>query len=191
MSFAINRVYTKTGDAGKSRLAGGQMVAKDSARLEAYGTVDELNAVIGLLVATIPDEQSVLSRRLVRIQNELCDLGGELATLPEDRHDKQALVRDADVERLENELDEVNATVPSLRSFVLPGGGLVSALSHQARTVTRRAERRVVTLSAESPQRGEVLRYLNRLSDWFFVMGRRAALDAGKEEVLWRPGDRS
>ena len=192
MSFAINRVYTKTGDRGRSRLAGGQEVDKDSPRLEAYGTVDELLAVVGIVCEMIPGgSQDNLHRRLRRIQNELFDLGGELATLPEDRHEKQALISDEDVSRLEKEMDEANEDLPTLRSFVLPGGGKLSAFLHQAPTVCRRAERRLVTLHRAEPQRGETIRYLNRLSDWLFVMGRRAAIDAGEGEVLWRPGGRS
>jgi cob(I)alamin adenosyltransferase len=191
MSIVINRVYTKVGDGGTTRLAGGQELSKDSARIEAFGTVDELNAQLGIAVETIGGApHGVLEKRLVRIQNELFDLGAELATLPADRHPKQALVTEEDVTRLEHEIDEVNAALPVLRSFILPGGGMVSAILHVARTVCRRAERCAVTLNAAEAQRGEVLRYLNRLSDWLFVMGRRAAIDSGRGEVLWRPGDR-
>lgn len=189
MAIRINRVYTKTGDGGTSRLVGGQEVDKDSARLEAYGTVDELNAVLGLVVEAF-DDVTGLSTQVLRIQNELFDLGGELATLAEDRHEAQAVVGDADVERLETEMDAANSSLPALQSFILPGGGPASAFMHQARTVCRRAERRLVTLHRESAQRPETIRYLNRLSDWLFVMGRKAAVDAGCAEVLWQPGGR-
>ena len=195
MSIIINRVYTGVGDAGTTRLAGGQEVLKTDARIEAYGTIDELNAVLGVLTETILSEQGDQEKdvihRLRRIQNELFDLGGELAVLPEDRHPKQIVLQPEDVQRLEKEMDEANEDLPTLRSFILPGGGLVSALMHQARTVCRRAERRLVALHRESPQRELVLVYLNRLSDWLFVMGRQAALGRGYEEVLWKPGDRT
>lgn len=196
MSIIINRVYTRIGDAGTTRLAGGQEVAKPSPRVEAYGTVDELNATLGLVAEEIrrshdaDDVAQQLLRRVRRIQNELFDVGGELATLPADRHPQQAIVTGEDVARLEREIDELNDGLPTLRSFVLPGGGMVSAYMHLARTVCRRAERRLVELHGEEPQRGEVLQYLNRLSDWLFVAGRRSALSLGDEEVLWRPGER-
>jgi cob(I)alamin adenosyltransferase len=193
MSVHINRVYTKVGDKGTTRLAGGQERKKNDARLEAYGTVDELNAVMGLVVeallgSTPPEDARVKALR--RIQNELFDLGGELATLAEDRHPQQALVLDTDVVRLEQEMDAANEGLPALRSFILPGGGMVSALFHQARTVCRRAERCLVSLHDREAQREVTLQYLNRLSDWLFVMGRSAAASSGQGEVLWRPGAR-
>ena len=191
MSVTINRVYTKTGDAGRSRLAGGQEVAKDSERLEAYGTVDELNAVVGVLLESNDwTSMSEVQRCLLRIQNELFDLGGELATLAEDRHPKQILISAADITRLENEIDDWNSNLTNLKSFILPGGGSHSAFMHQARTVCRRAERRAVSLHSEDPQRPEVVQYLNRLSDWFFVLGRFVSGEMGKAEVLWKPGER-
>lgn len=198
MSITINRVYTGVGDKGRTRLAGGQEVNKNSPRIEAYGTIDELNAVMGVLVERLADEaegplqgvDEVLHRSLLRIQNELFDVGGELAVLPEDRHEAQILISAADRARLEQELDTHNEGLPTLRSFILPGGGMVSALFHQARTVCRRAERRLIDLHEQEPQRDEVLVYLNRLSDWLFVMGRVAAVQRGHDEVLWRPGDR-
>lgn len=196
MSVIINRVYTRAGDAGTTRLAGGQEVEKPSPRVEAYGTVDELNATLGLVAEEIrrshgDDEVGTsLLRRVRRIQNELFDVGGELATLPSDLHPQQAIVNTDDVARLEQEIDELNEGLPTLRSFVLPGGGMVSAYMHLARTVCRRAERRLVDLHREEPLRGEVLQYVNRLSDWLFVSGRRSALSLGDEEVLWRPGNR-
>lgn len=189
MSVVINRVYTGVGDQGTTRLVGGQEVDKTDARIEAYGTVDELNATLGVAAETDGLSPELLSA-IRRIQNELFDLGGELATLPEDLHPKQALVTAEDAARLEQEMDAANASLETLRSFVLPGGGIASARLHVARTVCRRAERRLVTLHRTAPQREETLRYLNRLSDWLFVMGRRAAKDAGEAEVLWKPGDR-
>ncbi|MBK8013724.1 MAG: cob(I)yrinic acid a,c-diamide adenosyltransferase [Deltaproteobacteria bacterium] len=207
MAIIINRVYTGVGDAGRTRLVGGQEVEKTDVRIEAYGTVDELNAVTGVLRehllglsraeirpeahegadASDPTGRKTLNA-LMRIQNELFDLGGELATRPEDIHPQQVLISPDDVSRLETEMDTENARLPTLRSFILPGGGMTSALFHQARTVGRRAERRVIALHAIEPQRDEVLRYLNRLSDWFFVLGRAAALREGQPEVLWVPG---
>jgi cob(I)alamin adenosyltransferase len=196
MSVVINRVYTRTGDAGTTRLAGGQEIQKTSTRIAAYGTLDELNACLGLVAEELrrgeaSERTTALLGKVRRIQNELFDLGGELAVLPEDRHEQQQVVTDADIERLEHEMDAANEGLPTLKSFVLPGGGMLSAFLHQARTVCRRAERCLVDLHADTPQRHECLAYLNRLSDWLFVMGRRAVHDRGEDEVLWRPGDRT
>jgi cob(I)alamin adenosyltransferase len=187
MSIVINRVYTGVGDAGTTRLAGGQEVDKTDVRIEAYGTVDELNAALGV-VAESEGIDAAMLERIRRIQNELFDLGGELATLPEDLHPKQALIGEDAFKRLEAEMDQENEALPTLRSFVLPGGGLLSARLHVARTVCRRAERRLVALHRVSEQRAETLKFLNRLSDWLFVMGRAAVVRAGRSEVLWVPG---
>ena len=193
MSVTINRVYTGVGDQGTTRLAGGQEVDKTDARIEAYGTIDELNASLGVVAERLiaRDSEHDIAKRVRRIQNELFDLGGELAVLPEDRHEKQQLVTDEDVSRLEAEMDEINAELETLRSFVLPGGGLASANTHVARTVCRRAERRLVALHRVASQRDVTLRYLNRLSDWLFVIGRHLAKSEGHSEFMWRPGDRT
>jgi len=191
VGITINRVYTRAGDNGVTRLAGGQEVSKDDARLEAYGTVDELNAVVGLVIELGEFEGELdLPAKLRRIQHELFDAGGELATLPEDLHPQQILVSAADIETLEKEMDAYNLELPTLKSFILPGGGKTSALIHQARTVCRRAERRVVALSRLQEQRTELIQYLNRLSDWFFVVGRFAAVKGQFGEILWKPGQR-
>jgi len=195
MGVIINRVYTRTGDKGTTRLAGGQEIDKTDARIEAYGTLDELNACLGLVAEELARSAGEgngpgLSKQVRRIQNELFDVGGELATLPQDRHPQQAVLQASDVEKLEAEMDAANEGLPPLRSFVLPGGGMTSAFIHQARTVCRRAERCLVRLNQVEPQRDEVLQYVNRLSDWLFVMGRRAAIESGHEEVLWKPGER-
>ena len=192
VGITINRVYTRAGDLGLTRLAGGQEIAKDDARLEAYGTVDELNAVVGLVIELGEFEASSdLPAKLRRIQHELFDVGGELATLPEDLHPQQILVSSADMETLEKEMDVYNSELPTLKSFILPGGGKTSALIHQARTVCRRAERRVVALSRHQEQRTELIKYLNRLSDWFFVVGRFVAVTGKFGEILWKPGQRN
>ncbi|MGF1508465.1 MAG: cob(I)yrinic acid a,c-diamide adenosyltransferase [Myxococcota bacterium] len=197
MGVIINRVYTRGGDRGQTRLAGGQQVSKTCERIEAYGTLDELNACLGLIAEeaarSLPDSEDgrVLLGQVRRIQNELFDLGGELATLPEDRHPKQPLVTKEDVARLEQELDTANEALPTLRSFVLPGGGMLSAFFHQARTVCRRAERCLIRLNEVEEQRAETIQYVNRLSDWLFVFGRRSAVAFGHEEILWTPGQRA
>ena len=181
---AINRVYTRQGDAGETALAGGQKVAKDSPRIEAYGTVDELNAFVGLARASAPDQLATI---LLRVQHELFNLGSILATLPGDVHPKQARVTDAEIARLEQEMDEMNENLAPLRSFVLPGGSRLNAELHVCRTVCRRAERACVALARVEPVPPEAVRYLNRLSDAFFVWSRWASHVAGAPETLWEP----
>jgi cob(I)alamin adenosyltransferase len=193
MSIWIQRVYTKTGDRGETALVGGKMVPKDSARIDAYGTVDELNACLGLLRQanrTEPGPQGSVARLdaiLERIQNELFNLGSLLATLPEDLGERQPRIEARHVERLEQEIDELNEGLPPLRSFTLPGGGFTSSYLHLARTVCRRAERSVVHLSHEAHVDAEAVRYLNRLSDALYVFGRWNTRERGETEPLWRP----
>ena len=193
MAIRITRVYTRTGDKGDTALVGGRRVPKDSARIEAYGTVDELNACLGLLRQanrTEPGPKESVARldsMLERIQNELFNLGSLLATLPEDLGEKQPRITARHVERLEQEIDELNEGLPPLRSFTLPGGGFTSSYLHLARTVCRRAERRVVALARGETVNPEAIIYLNRLSDLLFVMARRAN-DGGRADVLWVPG---
>lgn len=200
----INRVYTRHGDAGETRLVGGQPVSKDDARLEAYGTVDELNAVLGLARASVeellarPAPPGVptgegptlegLSRSLLRVQHELFNLGSLLATLPEDLHERQPRVTEAEVRMLEIEIDAWDH-LPTLRSFVLPGGCRANAELHLARTVCRRAERLLVAASKRAAIEQVALRYLNRLSDALFVWSRAVSALAGAPEVLWRPNE--
>ena len=188
----LNRIYTKAGDGGETRLVGGQKVPKNSARIEAYGTVDELMSCLGLVRTALtapgaPLGAATLEGVLRRIQNELFNLGSDLATLLEDRHPRQPVTEARHVAALELEIDAWNADLPELRSFVLPGGGWVAAYLHLARTVCRRAERLVVTLSASEPVGDQVLPYLNRLSDALFVMSRHAARLYNEPEPLWQP----
>jgi cob(I)alamin adenosyltransferase len=188
----LNRIYTKAGDAGQTRLVGGQKVSKDSLRIDCYGTVDELMAVIGLGRAalaepTAPPGAAELELVLRRVQNELFNLGSDLATLPEDRHPKQPVIEMRHAEALEREIDAWNEHLPELRSFVLPGGGWVPAYLHLARTVCRRAERLAVRLASSEPVGEAVIPYLNRLSDALFVMSRHATRLYGLSEPLWEP----
>jgi cob(I)alamin adenosyltransferase len=189
--LALNRIYTKRGDAGETGLAGGQRVAKDSARIEAYGTVDELNAFVGLACVTCQELAEVriaeLGVILKRVQHELFNLGSILATLPEDVHPRQARVTPADVEQLEREIDAMNGELAPLRSFVLPGGTRLNAELHAARTICRRAERLVVALARDEAVPPEAIQYLNRLSDALFVWSRWANHVLGVAEVLWEP----
>src|SRR5437870_4904647 len=169
--LAINRVYTRTGDSGETALAGGQRVPKDGLRIEAYGTVDELNSFVG--AARVSAEGAApLAEILLRVQHELFNLGSILATLPEDVHPKQPRVTEVEIQLLESEIDQMNAGLPELRSFVLPGGCRANVDLHVCRTVCRRAERICVALAREEEVPAEAVRYLIRLSDAFFVWSR-------------------
>ncbi len=188
----LNRIYTRTGDAGSTRLASGAPVSKASLRVAAYGDVDEANSVLGL-VRLHTEGMAPLDPILARIQNDLFDLGADLATPPRDAAADAAQpalrIVASQVDRLEREIDALNAELSPLTSFVLPGGTAAAAHLHLARTVCRRAERSAVALAAEEPVNADALRYLNRLSDLLFVAARHAnARDGGAGDVLWTPG---
>jgi cob(I)alamin adenosyltransferase len=178
MGNRLSKIYTKTGDDGTTGLGDGSRVAKDSARVSAYGTVDEANSAIGVLLATaLPDDVRAL---LTTIQHQMFDLGGELC-IP-----GHAAIEDADIECLEQQLDHFNDPLPPLKDFILPGGGEAAARCHLARTIVRRAERDCVTLSHHDAVRPQAIRYLNRLSDLLFVLARVLARHGGHGEVLWQ-----
>ena len=193
--LALNRIYTKSGDKGETNLVGGQRVRKDDPRIEAFGSVDELNAFIGLARVSCQEAAErrleALAAILLRVQHELFNLGSILATRPEDVHPKQPRVTDAEVEQLEREIDASNAELAPLRSFVLPGGTRVNAELHAARTICRRAERLLTGLARREEVPGETIRYLNRLSDALFVWSRWANYALGAAEVLWEPNQAS
>lgn len=184
----IDRVYTKGGDKGETSLIGGERVSKDDMRLECYGTVDELNATLGLVVVAL--ESSAAGPHLLpiiaRVQNELFNLGAVLAAPDPERRAKLPAVEQRHVDGLERDIDAVNDDLPPLTSFVLPGGGAASAAFHLSRTVCRRCERLVVALARTEDVGGEMpVQYLNRLSDALFVWGRWCAFKDGKPEPLW------
>ncbi len=196
MAIRITRVYTRSGDQGDTGLVGGKRVPKDSLRIEAYGTIDELNSIVGLARAFNNDAPRTAVRDrieeiLKRLQNELFDLGSELATPPESFYEGMFRVAAEDVKALEQLMDECQPDLEPLNSFVLPGGGKVSAFLHQSRTVCRRAERLVLRLGREEDIGPWPLRYLNRLSDLFFVLARWVGTHAGEAEYLWERGLRS
>ncbi|MDP9131670.1 MAG: cob(I)yrinic acid a,c-diamide adenosyltransferase [Nitrospirota bacterium] len=187
----ITKVYTRTGDAGQTRLAGGQQVWKDCLRVEAYGTVDELNASIGLVramnadtVATSP-ASTQLEEDLRWVQNKLFDVGSILATAPGQTFNNMPTVMAKDVTKLERMIDRCQKDLAPLKEFILPGGGKVSATLHQARTICRRAERICIRLTREETVAAELNKYLNRLSDALFVLARWVAKTQGEPEFLW------
>ena len=178
MGNRLSKIYTRTGDDGTTGLGDGSRTPKNSARVEAYGTTDEANSAIGVVLSwdTVPDG---LRTVLTDVQHDLFELGGELC-IP-----GHSAITDAHIERLESALDEYNATLPPLKDFILPGGSESAARCHLARTIVRRAERRTATLGDHEEVRGEVLRYLNRLSDLLFVFARILSREENGEEVLW------
>lgn len=180
MGNRLSKIYTRTGDDGTTGLGDGTRVTKDHARVEAYGTVDEANSAIGMILA-VPGLHAAVVECLTRVQHDLFDLGGELC-IP-----GMELISATQIERLERELDAFNEPLPALKDFILPGGGPAAAACHLARTIARRAERRVWTLAAlESGLRQEPARYLNRLSDLLFVIARVLARHEQGSEVLWK-----
>ncbi len=192
----ITKVYTRTGDAGQTRLAGGQQVWKDHLRVETYGTVDELNASIGLARvfnaqrAGAAPQAEKLEEDLRWIQNKLFDAGGILATAPGQRFDNMPEVTEQDVKRLETLIDTCQKGLTPLKEFILPGGGVVSGFLHQARTICRRAERVCVRLSREEAVAPTIIKFLNRLSDALFVLARWTAKMQGEPEFLWQRSER-
>jgi cob(I)alamin adenosyltransferase len=185
--IALNRIYTKGGDKGQTSLVGGQRVAKDARRIECYGSVDELNAFIGMASVSASEPLPELTAILRRVQHELFNLGSILATRPEDVHPKQPRITSVEVQQLEKEIDEMNAELPALRSFVLPGGSRLNTELHACRTICRRAERAAVALGREEELPDEAIQYLNRLSDALFVWSRWANHRLGVAETLWEP----
>lgn len=180
MGNRLTKIYTRTGDGGTTGLADGSRVSKDAPRIEAIGAVDELNSALGVLLAEpLPDAARGC---LDNVQNDLFDLGGELSV------PGHPIMGKAHVVRLERELDRFNAGLPALKDFILPAGSRAAALTHLARTVCRRAERELVGLSRTETIRFVTVRYVNRLSDYFFVVGRAVTHTLGYQEVLWTPG---
>ncbi|MGB5352380.1 MAG: cob(I)yrinic acid a,c-diamide adenosyltransferase [Woeseia sp.] len=178
MGHRLSKIYTRTGDDGSTGLGDGSRVAKDDARVEAYGTVDEANSAIGVILAndTVPE---AIRTCLLDVQHDLFDLGGELC-IP-----GHAAIEDSFVTKLEEQLDAFNADLPLLKEFILPGGGPAAAACHLARTIVRRAERRVLTLQKTETVRPQAVRYLNRLSDLLFVIARCLAREESGQEVIW------
>ena len=186
-----SKLYTRHGDTGETSLFGGERVPKDSLRVEAYGQLDHLSATIGLLVVSLSDDE--IAGELRQVQNDLFDLGAELATPPDSRlqYKLPQLIGEPDWRRLEGLLDAYDAQVPPLRTFVLPGGHETAARAHLARTTCRTAERAVVRLAHEEEVRADVLTYLNRLSDFLFICARLLNHRAGVDEVTWHPRPRA
>ena len=195
MAIRLTKIYTRSGDKGLTGLVGGKRVPKESARLEAYGTVDELNAIIGIVRTHAPNFATGLGREyewysemLRRIQNELFDVGSELASPPEAEYPEMHHMNAAEVSALENEIDRMNADLEPLKSFCLPGGGVLNAYLHLARTVCRRAERACWRVAREEVLNDQLLIYLNRLSDHLFVQSRWVAKRLNEPEFLWDRG---
>ncbi len=198
MTISITRVYTRTGDGGETSLVGGRRVPKDSPRIVAYGVVDELNAIVGLVrvfneerlaaAGATAERHRWLDEVLKKVQNQLFDLGSELATPPDAVYEGMFRMGEGEVTELEHLMDECQKDLEPLKSFILPGGGRVHGFLHQARTVCRRAERDLLALSRVEPVSEWTLRYLNRLSDLFFVLGRWVGKQTGEREYLWERG---
>lgn len=179
------KIYTKTGDKGQTSLIGGTRVAKDHIRIEAYGTVDELNSWMGVIRDSVEDINT--KRLIIEVQDKLFTIGSHLASDPEKSKMKLPEISDEHVSVLEKEMDAIDAVVPPMKNFVLPGGHLSVSYCHVARCVCRRAERCVIHLSGEAKVDEIIIRYLNRLSDYLFMLSRKLTMDLGVEEIPWRP----
>ena len=177
------KIYTKTGDAGTTSLVGGKRVPKDCARLESYGTIDELNAQVGLLLTYVEEPSD--RECLISVQNNLFVVGAQLATEPESSHKPSCVISQDDVTNLEKNIDQASEGLPKWRGFTLPGGSRSAALAHVCRTVCRRAERRILALNAMESVEPQLLAYVNRLSDYFYVLAIRLNFLQGTEEILW------
>ena len=189
----INKVYTRTGDEGETGLVGGRRISKEHLRIEAYGTVDELNSVIGLSRSFLAQKEDSLHRDkldliLEAVQQRLFDIGSELATLPGDEYEGQVKVKETDTQWMEEVIDLMNEDLEPLKSFILPGGTPLNAFLHQSRTVCRRAERAILRLHRGETVSASIRTFINRLSDFLFVCGRWVAVKLNEEEVLWVPG---
>ncbi len=192
----IIKVYTRTGDAGQTGLVGGKRLPKDHPRIESYGSVDELNSVIGLALSFLAKKGASKRREklgliLEAIQQKLFDIGSELATLPGDEYEGQITLQAENVVWLEEIIDAMNEELQPLKSFILPGGTSLNAFLHQARTVCRRAERDILKLNQIDLVNPEIIKYINRLSDFLFVAGRWVTETLGETETLWQPGKNS
>jgi cob(I)alamin adenosyltransferase len=195
MAIRLTRIYTRTGDKGTTALVGGKRVPKESGRLEAYGTVDELNSIVGIVrtylleyKARLGDDYVWYAEMLRRIQNELFDVGSELATPPDGEYEGMHKMGDGEVKQFEEEMDRMEKDLQPLKSFTLPGGGVLNAFLHQARTVCRRAERVLWAVKREEEIGDQVIIYINRLSDHLFVQSRWIAKRLEEPEFLWDRG---
>lgn len=177
-------LYTGTGDKGKTSLVGGQRVDKTDIRIEAYGTVDELNSYIGLIASYAEGDEKIYPE-LIKIQHRLFDIGAELATLTPPEQQPANDVSEIHIEELERKIDEIDGILPPLQRFILPGGSIPSSHTQIARTVCRRAERRVLSLAEKSPVSGNIVKYLNRLSDFLFALARYFNFKSGSSEIFW------
>ena len=188
----ITKVYTKTGDKGETHLAAGKTIPKTSPRIDAIGSIDELNAFLGFAAQPMNNNSKLhgARKKIIRIQNTLFDLGASLAVLKEDRRENTPEITAGDIKTLENEIDSMNSQLQPLQSFILPGGGEIASRLHLARTICRRAERALVKLNQQEKLDENVIPFINRLSDWLFVISRLIPQQLGENELLWEPGKR-
>lgn len=178
-------LYTKTGDKGTTSLIGGMRVSKNDSRIEAYGTVDELNSYLGLIASLSRETFPDVFEKIIAIQHRLFDIGAALATVPEEKSCPPIGVGEEKIDEIEKWIDETDSLLPSLTNFILPGGNIPSSHAQIARTICRRAERQIITLSRQQPVSPNILRYINRLSDYLFALARYFNVRTGENEILW------